>query len=182
MLGLIAQSLDFVTLLRLGDPLPAEVLSGAASWEPDPLHLQLANARLQWQLVTWLNSGTGGDAPQMDAEALRQLADDRCVPGRRDQLDSTDGGTGPPAKHCRAPSDDTTGRVMDRVREQRGAARSSGCGIDHICDRGRGAVAVPAEHVDPAADNRRGRAVERCRKRPWRRDDVQRRPGSGRTR
>ena len=36
MLALIAASLDFVTSLRLGDALPAEVLSGEASWEPTP--------------------------------------------------------------------------------------------------------------------------------------------------
>jgi hypothetical protein len=83
MLGLIAQSLDFVTCLRIGDALPPEVLSGQASWEPDALHLQIANARLQWQLVAWLNSGTGGDSPNMDADALLQVADD---PARRQQV------------------------------------------------------------------------------------------------
>jgi hypothetical protein len=80
MLGLIAQSLDFIAGLRIGDALPAEVLSGQASWEPDAMHLQIADARLQWQLVAWLNSGTGADAPNLDAEALLQIADD---PSRR---------------------------------------------------------------------------------------------------
>jgi hypothetical protein len=83
MLGLIAQSLDFITCLRIGDALPPEVLSGQASWEPDALHLQIANARLQWQLVAWLNSGTGGDSPNMDADALLQVAGD---PARRQQV------------------------------------------------------------------------------------------------
>ncbi|MEJ0017400.1 MAG: hypothetical protein WDN25_12695 [Acetobacteraceae bacterium] len=83
MLALIAQSLDFVTGLRLGDALPNEVLSGQASWEPDELHFQIAKARLQWQLVVWLNSGTGGDAPALDADALLQVADD---PTRRQQV------------------------------------------------------------------------------------------------
>src|ERR1700761_8217389 len=46
MLGMIAQSLDFIACLRIGDALPAEVLSGEASWEPDEVHLQLAKARL----------------------------------------------------------------------------------------------------------------------------------------
>jgi hypothetical protein len=76
MLGLIAQSLDFVTGLRLGDTLPSEVLNGEASWEPDALHLLLAKARLQWQLVTSLNSGSGADSPILDAETLLQVADD----------------------------------------------------------------------------------------------------------
>ena len=35
MLGLIAQSLDFVTGVQIGDALPTEVLTGQASWEPD---------------------------------------------------------------------------------------------------------------------------------------------------
>jgi hypothetical protein len=83
MLGLIAQSLEFVGCLRIGDPLPAEVVSGLASWEPDALHLQIANARLQYQLVVWLNSGTGGDVPTLDAEALLQVADD---PARKQQV------------------------------------------------------------------------------------------------
>jgi hypothetical protein len=80
MLGLIVQSLDFIAGLRIGDPLPPEVLSGQASWEPDALHLQIANARLQWQLVSWLNCGTSADAPSLDPDSLLQVADD---PARR---------------------------------------------------------------------------------------------------
>jgi hypothetical protein len=83
MLELIAQSLDFVACLRPGDALPAEVLSGAASWEPDEMHLKIANARLQWQLVTWLNSGTGAEEQALDAESILQVADD---PGRKAQV------------------------------------------------------------------------------------------------
>lgn len=88
MLGLIAQSLDFVACLRIGDTLPAEVLSGQASWEPDEVHLQIAKARLQWQLVAWLNSGTGADTPNLDAEALLQVADD---PARKQQVQAAFG-------------------------------------------------------------------------------------------
>jgi hypothetical protein len=83
MLGLIAQALDFVAALRIGDALPAEVLSGQASWEPSETHLRIANARLQWQLVMWLNSGTGGDEQAVDAESLLQVADD---PSRKQQV------------------------------------------------------------------------------------------------
>ncbi len=83
MLALIAQSLDFVSGLRIGDTLPAEVWSVQASWEPDEMHLKIANARLQWQLVVWLSSGTGGDAPNLDADGLMQVADD---PARKQQV------------------------------------------------------------------------------------------------
>ena len=83
MLGLIAQSLDFVAGLRIGDALPTEVLSGQASWNPDPLHLQIARARLQWQLVAWLNSGTGADTPALDADGLLQVEGD---PARKLQV------------------------------------------------------------------------------------------------
>lgn len=73
MLDLIAQALDFVAGLRIGDALPAEVLTGEASWQPDETHLQIANARLQWQLVAWLNSGTGAQAYRGDGSHLKTL-------------------------------------------------------------------------------------------------------------
>ena len=40
MLALIAQALDFVAGLHIGDKLPTEVLSGEASWEPEEMHLR----------------------------------------------------------------------------------------------------------------------------------------------
>lgn len=83
MLGLIAQSLDFVSVLRIGDELPAEVLTGQASWQPDAAHLAIARARLQWRLVAWLNSGTAAETPVLDADALLQVADD---PARKAQV------------------------------------------------------------------------------------------------
>ena len=55
MLGLIADSLDFVSCLTLGDPLPSEVLTGRASWQPAAKHQQMAVARLRLQLLTWLD-------------------------------------------------------------------------------------------------------------------------------
>jgi hypothetical protein len=79
MLALIAASLDFVTSLRLGDALPAEVLSGEASWEPSPQHLRLANARLRLQLAAWLRSGTGEDHSATEAKALMAAADEPAM-------------------------------------------------------------------------------------------------------
>ena len=83
MIALIARSLDFVAGLRIGDALPPEVLDGGASWTPDDMHLRIANARLQWQLVAWLNSGTGGDEAELKPDDLMQLTED---PGRRQQV------------------------------------------------------------------------------------------------
>jgi hypothetical protein len=62
MLGLIAESLDYVTQLTPGDELPAEVLSGEASWQPEPEHMRLASMRVQAGLVAWLDSGAGSMA------------------------------------------------------------------------------------------------------------------------
>ncbi len=47
------------------------------------MHLRVANARLQWQLVAWLNSGTGGDETELKLDDLMQLTDD---PVRRQQV------------------------------------------------------------------------------------------------
>lgn len=76
MLAMIAQALDFVSTLRLGEPLPQEVCTGAASWEPEATHRALASMRLRLQLVAWLSAGTGQDAPALDAEALLRAGED----------------------------------------------------------------------------------------------------------
>jgi hypothetical protein len=80
MLRLITQSLDFVSCLRIGDPLPAEILTGQASWQPEATYLRISNARLQWQLVNWLNDGGAADEASLAPQSLLQLADD---PARR---------------------------------------------------------------------------------------------------
>ena len=82
MLALVAASLDFVSALRVGDPLPSEVLSGAASWTPDPEHLRIATARLRLQLIDWLNPD-GGNRPELDAISLLTVAED---PRLREQV------------------------------------------------------------------------------------------------
>ena len=82
MLAMIAASLDFVSALRVGDPLPSEVLSGAASWTPDPEHLRIATARLHLQLIDWL-SPDGGNRPELDAISLLAVAED---PRLREQV------------------------------------------------------------------------------------------------
>jgi hypothetical protein len=78
MLGLIAGALDFVSLLRPGDPLPAEVRTGEASWRPDATHFQLAAARVKLQLAAWL--GEGADADDVsDPQILISQADDPAM-------------------------------------------------------------------------------------------------------
>ena len=70
MLGLIAESLDFVAGLSLGDPLPSEVLTGRASWQPSSKHQQIAAARLRFQLLGWLDpsvvAGQAGQPPSLE--------------------------------------------------------------------------------------------------------------------
>jgi hypothetical protein len=76
MLGLIAESLEFVAGLQLGDRLPAEVLTGEASWEPSQQCRDLAKARLRLQLVGWLNPDAGGSDATTDAAAMQRLDTD----------------------------------------------------------------------------------------------------------
>jgi hypothetical protein len=79
MLALIGAALDFVVGLRIGDPLPAEVLSGKASWQPDPLHLDLATAKLRLQLAARLNGGSVTASGDSDPERLLQAENDPMV-------------------------------------------------------------------------------------------------------
>ena len=80
MLGLIAGALDFVSCLRPGDRLPAEIRTGEASWLPDPLHFQLAAARVKLQLTAWLGQSSAelgsADQANADPQMLLTLADD----------------------------------------------------------------------------------------------------------
>jgi hypothetical protein len=80
MLGLIAESLDFVPGLHLGDPLPSEVVSGAASWEPAPEHREVAQGRLKAHLIAWVAPGVENahleGVASGDAKAARKLDED----------------------------------------------------------------------------------------------------------
>jgi len=69
----VARALDFVTLLRIGDPFPSEVLTGAPSWAIEPAHKVRAYQRLTLQLTTWL---TGEERVFTGADELKQIADD----------------------------------------------------------------------------------------------------------
>ncbi len=78
MFGLIAQSLDFVNGLQIGDKLPAEVLDGRASWTPGGTHRALAAARLRLQLAAWLRPEAAG-VLMPDAGSVRRLDDDPAM-------------------------------------------------------------------------------------------------------
>ena len=70
MLDLIDAALDHVPDIALGDTLPAEVISGAASWQVEPHHLWLAAARLRSGMLAWLRPGSqpsGEPASTMEA-------------------------------------------------------------------------------------------------------------------
>ncbi len=82
MLESIGSALKFVSLLRIGDPLPAEVLTGEASWTVEPRHSELALSRLTMQLVTW---STGEEASITDLEALSQVVDDPATRAKAEQ-------------------------------------------------------------------------------------------------
>lgn len=73
MLALIAESLDYVSILRPGDVLPGEVLDGTASWQPEARHRALAASRLRGQLLAWIDQTADGAAARLDGDAaLRQ--------------------------------------------------------------------------------------------------------------
>jgi hypothetical protein len=77
MLELIVTSLEYVSCLRLGDELPAEVVSGQASWTPRGEFKRLAEARLRGQLIAWLTEGY--DAEEADQSTLVAMADDPAL-------------------------------------------------------------------------------------------------------
>lgn len=79
MLDLVARGLKFVRALRIGDPVPKELLTGEASWEITARHRQIALHRITVQLVTWWS---GAETPITDPERLLRIAED---PAMREQ-------------------------------------------------------------------------------------------------
>jgi len=76
MLDKVAEGLKFVRGLRPGEPLPKEVTTREASWDPTERHRRIARQRLTMQLVTWL---TGNEHIFTSAEELAQVAEDPQV-------------------------------------------------------------------------------------------------------
>lgn len=73
MLDTISKGLQFVTAMRPGDPIPAEVRTGEASWEAATDHLEIARQRLTMQLVTWVS---GRETMINNPLELQQLFED----------------------------------------------------------------------------------------------------------
>ena len=84
MLRLIAQSLDYVAGLQIGDPLPTEVLDGRASWAPGASHRAVAGAKLRMQLTAWLRPEAAG-AVMPDIGSVRRFDED---PAMRQQVNA----------------------------------------------------------------------------------------------
>ena len=73
MLDLVIDALKFVQALRIGDPVPKELLTGEPSWDIQAEHMVLAQQRLSMQLVTWV---TGEEILITDPDQLLQVAAD----------------------------------------------------------------------------------------------------------
>lgn len=84
MLALVCRALSFVTGIRIGDWLPAEVLSSEASWVVDDVYRERALARLNLCLLAWMPRG----AVSLDRESLsragsRPISPDALASGLR---------------------------------------------------------------------------------------------------
>jgi len=73
MLTQVGKGLRFVKALRIGDPIPKEILTREASWEISARHKQIAYHRLALQLLGWLS---GDEHIITDPEEILQVAGD----------------------------------------------------------------------------------------------------------
>ena len=121
MLELVAEGLNFVVLLRPGDPIPAELLTGAPSAEISPDHRQIAYHRLTMQLVTWM---TGDEALITDRDQLAQIAED---PGTKKRVNEA---LGEAAKGLGLPTEE-----KERVLELMGRLADDLAAIEALRDR-----------------------------------------------
>lgn len=76
LLVMAAEALNYVSVVRPGDAVPPEMITGAASWAPTERDIRIAHHRLTVQLVSWL---TGEEHLYTDPEQLLQLADDPAI-------------------------------------------------------------------------------------------------------
>jgi len=85
MLGTLEKALRYVKGLRLGDPLPSEILTRKASWKPEARHRQIAYHRLAMQVLSWLS---GDEHVVTNPDELLQVAGD---PGFRRKVNDAFG-------------------------------------------------------------------------------------------
>lgn len=79
MLALVAEALDFVSSLRCGELLPAELRTGEASWQPEERHAAVAAARIRLRLAALIDAPGEVDAARAHPDALLRHADDPAV-------------------------------------------------------------------------------------------------------
>jgi hypothetical protein len=72
LIKLIAKSLKFVSDIRPGDAIPSEILNGTASWSVAPRHREMAERRLQVQLLSWVS---GKEVVLTDDDELKLFLD-----------------------------------------------------------------------------------------------------------
>lgn len=72
MLNTVEHALRFINVLQNGDPIPPEVLTGDASWEPNSMHIQAARNRLSAKLVGW---NLDQEVPLTDPVALEKFVE-----------------------------------------------------------------------------------------------------------
>ncbi|MBB6249824.1 hypothetical protein [Nitrospirillum iridis] len=65
LLGMIAQSLKFVRIIRNGDRIPSEILDGTASWSIESRHRDMAFLKIGGSLLKAI-AGARGDASSLD--------------------------------------------------------------------------------------------------------------------
>ncbi|MBT5374226.1 MAG: hypothetical protein HOI33_11120 [Rhodospirillaceae bacterium] len=76
MLDMVDESLKFIKVLRVGDAIPLEVLTGEASWEVSDRDRNIAYQRITLQLVTWM---TGDEMKASSPEDLMQLVENEEI-------------------------------------------------------------------------------------------------------
>jgi len=76
MLEQVSKGLKYVKGLRMGDPLPKEILTREASWALSKRHQEIAYQRVSLQLVNWMS---GGENMITDPDELLQLAEDPAI-------------------------------------------------------------------------------------------------------
>jgi len=75
-LELVALALNFITGIRIGDPIPSEVLTGEASWTGDAVHQDLAVTRINLFILAWV---AGSTAERMNRGMLDSVLGGRSV-------------------------------------------------------------------------------------------------------